>query len=133
MHLQMPHQFQGLTMSILQDEQAPLEAYLHVSQLYAAAQRHDLVEVALRRYIEREPRNPRVWVDLAASHVARGQQSEFLQALRRAVELGGEPVRDAIRKDQRFDPVRHLREYQQIVPVATQQQRPAGMSFPFQL
>lgn len=132
MHLQMPHQFQGLTMSILQDENAPLEAYLHVSQLYAAAQRHDLVEMALRRYIEREPRNPRVWVDLAAAHVARGQQAEFLQALRRAVELGGEPVRDTLRRDQRFDPVRHLREFQQIVPGATPEQRPTGISFPFQ-
>ncbi len=134
MHLQMPQQFQGLALSILRDDQVPLEAYQRLSQLFAAAQRLDLVEMALNRYIEREPRNPRVWLDLAALHVARGQQAEFGDALRRAVQLGGEPVRDAVRKDQRFDGVRHLREYQQVIPSASpQQQRPSGMSLPFQL
>lgn len=132
MHLQMWQQFQGLALSILRDDQVPVDTYLRVSQYFANAQRLDLVELAFKRYLEREPRNPRVWVDLAALHVARQKQADFVQALRRAVELGGEPVRDAVRKDQRFDSVRHLREYQQLVPAATQQQRPTGMSLPFQ-
>ncbi len=124
MHLQMPQQFQGLALNILRDDQVPPDAYLRLNEIFAGAQRHDLMEMALQRYLERAPRSPRVWVDLAAVYVQQGKEDEFAQALRQAVQLGGEPVRDAIRQDQRFDGVRQSRAYQQLIPSAAPQQRP---------
>jgi thioredoxin-like negative regulator of GroEL len=125
LQLQLPTQFQNLANSILTDEQVPLDALISLANIFANNQRIDLVEVALRRYLERNPRNPRVWLDLAATQIVR-QQAEFAQSLRRAIELGGDPVREAVRQDPRFEPVRQTREYQQLVP---SQMRATGSPF----
>ncbi len=114
--LNLQGQFQGLTMSILNDSNLPPNAYLDVAKLYADAKRLDLLAVALQRYLSREPSNPRIWVDLAACHVALQQNSEMLHAVRQAVQIGGEPVRDLIRKDRRFDPARDTPDFKALVP-----------------
>jgi hypothetical protein len=40
--------------------------------------------------------------------------------LRKAIELGGEPVRDVARKDQRFEKLRTHPEFQKLVPSSSQ-------------
>lgn len=116
LHLQYPQQFEGLVRSILSDDNVPLEAYMRLAQLAANAQRWDILELTLRRYTEREPRNPQIWMDLAAVLNVRQQTEEALKTLRHAVELGGEPLRDLIRRDPRFDSLRQHPEFRAIVP-----------------
>lgn len=114
--LNLQGQFQGLTTSILNDSNLPPNAYLEVAKLYADAKRLDLLAMALQRYLQREPSNPRIWVDLAACHVALQQNDQALNAARQAIQIGGEPVRDLIRKDRRFDAVRENAEFRALVP-----------------
>ena len=111
----MPH-FQQLTARILQDKNIPPEAYLRLAQIYARRKDYGMIAEALQAYLERAPSNSKIWVDLAAARFAAGQREPALEALRKAVEVGGEPARDAIRRDQRFDPVRNDPEFQRIVP-----------------
>jgi len=114
--LRMEGQFQGITMNILNNTNLPPNYYLNVAKMYADAKRIDLLEVALQRYLAREPANPRVWVDLAAVQVALNKQEQAYASLRHAVEIGGEAVRDVIRKDPRFDAVRNNAPFKAIVP-----------------
>ncbi len=118
--LQMPQQLQGLAINLLQNDEIPADTYLQLAQVLAQAQRTDLLEHAFNRYLQREPRNPSIWVELAALHVSRQQQEQAMHAVRRAIEVGGQPVRDALRGDERFAPLRQVREFQQLVPATTQ-------------
>ncbi|HEY5621037.1 MAG TPA: hypothetical protein VIR77_00410, partial [Pontiella sp.] len=66
--------------------------------------------------IQIAPASPSGWINLAAVQLMRNKVNEAFTSLRKAVELGGEPVRNMLRKDKRFDPVRKSREFQQIAP-----------------
>ncbi len=108
--------FQGLTMNILNDTNIPANVYLNIAKMYADMKRIDLLETALQKYLAREPSNARVWVDYAAIQVARQQNPQAIDALKKAIETGGEPVRDVVRKDRRFDALRESPEFKAIVP-----------------
>jgi tetratricopeptide (TPR) repeat protein len=125
--LNMEGQFQGLTMNILNDTNIPPDAYLAVAKMYADSKRADLLAVALEKYLAREPSNPKVWIDLAAIQVMTQKPNECMQSLRRAIELGGEPVRDVVRKDTRFNPIRETPEFKSIVPPIQQQGLPMNL------
>ena len=113
-------QFQGLTMTILNDPNIPPQVYLQVAQLYANAKRIDLLEFALQRYVERDPNNARVMVDLAAAQAMLNKTNECVQTLKRSIELGGAAVRDIIRNDPRFNNVRALPEFQRLISAQRQ-------------
>ena len=125
--LNMEGQFQGLTMNILNDTNVPPNAYLAVAKMYADAKRADLLATALEKYLAREPSNPKVWIDLAAIQAAMQKTSECMKSLKQAVDLGGEPARDILRKDARFTPVRDTPEFKSLVPPIQQQNLPMGL------
>ncbi len=108
--------FENLSMNILRQDNIPPQAILRVAELFANAQRADLLAVALERYLQKDPSNPRIYFDLAAVQAQLRRTNESVQTLRRAIELGGESVRDAARKDQRFDPVRSAPAFQALAP-----------------
>jgi hypothetical protein len=68
-----------------------------------------------------------VWIDLAAIQAAMQKPNECMQSLRRAIELGGEPVRDIIRKDTRFNPIRETPEFKSLVPPIQQMGLPMNL------
>lgn len=113
--LNLRDRFEGLVQNILGNDLPP-NVFLRVDQICAQAGRNDLRESALLRYLEKEPANPKVWVDFAAIQIANGKADEALQSLRHAIEIGGEPVRDVARRDNRFDPVRETDAFKQLVP-----------------
>ena len=125
--LNLESQFQGLTMNILNDTNIPPNAYLAIAKMYADSKRMDLLAVALEKYLAREPSNPNVWIDLAAIHAAMQKSNDSLQSLKRAIDLGGEPARDAIRKDQRFNPIRESPEFKALVPSIQPQGLPMNL------
>ena len=114
--LRLDGQFQSLTMSILNDTNLPVNYYLAVAKMFADVRRADLLAYALQRYLMREPGNPRVWLDLAAVHVAMQQKDRAIEALRRAVDLGGDSVREMVRQDGRFDPIRNEAQFRALIP-----------------
>ncbi len=112
----MDQHFQGLTATILNDTNLPPNVYLAVAQLFANGKRMDLLAAALERYLSREPSDPRVWLDLAAAKSVLGQNNEALQALKRAIELGGDGAREAARNDQRFANIKETPGFKALVP-----------------
>ena len=125
--LNMDSQFQGLTMNILNDTNIPPNAYLAVAKMYADGKRLDLLAVALEKYLAREPSNARVWVDFAAIQAAIQKSNDALRSLKQAVDLGGEPVQDIIRKDPRFESIRERPEFKALVPTVPPQDLPLNL------
>jgi hypothetical protein len=111
-------QFEQLTRQIIQTPNAPPQLYLQIAQMYASVQRFDLFAIALQKYLEKEPNNARIWIDLAAAQAMTMQTNEAFASLRKAIQLGGEPVRDIARKDKRFENLRKDKRFQEIVPTA---------------
>ena len=117
--------FDGLTMNIIGQSNLPPTIILRVAQMYADMRKFDLLVNALERYLAREPGNPQVWVNLAAAHVVLNRPNDALKALKRATDIGGEAVRDLVRKDQRFNPLRGTPEFTALIPNAA-----PGMDLP---
>jgi tetratricopeptide (TPR) repeat protein len=124
MQLQMPQQFEALTQNLMGNEQIPVEAYTSLAQIFAANNRRDLQEMVLRRYLQRDDRNARVWIELAAVQVQRNN-TDYANSLRRAIELGGAPVRKAISQDARFQPVQQDPAFRALIPQPAAQQLPS--------
>jgi hypothetical protein len=113
-------------MQLLNDTSLPPDFYLEIAKLYAEARRADLLVVALQRFVSRDPSRPTVWLDLAAVQLALQQTNPALESVRQAIAVGGEPVRDHVRKDQRFDGLRKNVEFRNLVPPA-QSLRPTAL------
>ena len=108
--------FESLTMNVIRQDNLPPDIILRVANLYAQMNRADLFTTALERYLQKEPNNASIWFELAAAQAMTQRPKEGIQSLRRAIELGGEPMRDAARKDQRFTAVREQAEFKNLVP-----------------
>lgn len=122
--------FENLTRSIIEQEHLPPQAILQVAELYAQANRGDLVAYALERYVQKEPSNPRIWFDLAGTQAQLQRNADAVRSLRRAIELGGEPIRDQARKDPRFNAIRNAPEFRALVPPQQRIDLPVNMNLP---
>lgn len=116
----MDQNFVGLTMSVLNDTNLPPNYCLMVARMYAESQKVELFAMALQRYLERDQGNFSVWADYAAALAMMQKTNESFAALRRAVDLGGEPVREFARKDPRFNSLRAHPDFNRLVPPARQ-------------
>ncbi len=120
-------QFQGLAMNILNDTNLPPSVYMAIAKICMDAKRMDMLGLALQKYLMRDPGNVRIWIDFAAVNTALQRNNEAVMAVKRAIDLGGDPVRDAIRKDPRFNSIRDVAEFKALVPPI---QAAAPMSLP---
>ncbi|MFN2350738.1 MAG: tetratricopeptide repeat protein, partial [Kiritimatiellia bacterium] len=127
--------FMDLARQMLQDDSLPPSALLRLAEMAASSPsppRLELVIQAFEKYLQREPSNARARHELACAYLARGQLEEVLRELRRAVDLGGEPMRTALRQDQRLAPLRTNQAFQRLLEPAARSgfRPPAGLVFP---
>jgi tetratricopeptide (TPR) repeat protein len=108
---------------VLNHPQADANAVLQVALQYAALTNYQRVEVALDRLTRLEPSKPEHWYDLAGLRAVLGKSQEALPALRQAVELSAQRLKqdpkalDLLAKalqDPRFESLRQLPEFKQI-------------------
>ncbi|WP_168441945.1 glycosyltransferase family 117 protein [Pontiella desulfatans] len=92
------------------------EEMMALAQFMAEKRQFQTVELALKKYTAAVPQDPNGWINLAGLQLALNKRGEMYVSLKKAIEVGGEPVRSRIRKDQRFDSVRNTKEFQQLVP-----------------
>jgi len=114
--LNLMQQFEQLTRSIMYQTNLPPQITLQLAQLCAQAKNWNLVKEALKKYLERDPKNVQVWIDLAAIQAATNQQQESLDAIRQAIRIGGVSARDRIRQDERFKGINQSAEFKKLVP-----------------
>lgn len=112
----------GLADSIANQPGVPPQALLQIAQTYSDLKRIDAVARMLQKYLQRVPGDAGQRVSLAKCYVALQQTGAAMTELKQAVQQGGEPVRDIIRRDPGFDPIRGSPSFQALVPPA-----PTGM------
>jgi len=118
--LNMEGEFQGITRSILSNSNLPPNVCMSIIQLYSQGRRWDLLEVAMKRYLELDPNNFRARIDCGFVQMLLGRQSDAIATMKKAVEIGGEAARAILRQDQRFAQLIQTPELQAIVAPAQQ-------------
>jgi tetratricopeptide (TPR) repeat protein len=112
--LNMEAPFQALTRSILSMSNLPPNVCSVVIKMYSNGRRWDLLETALKRYMEIDPSNFRAWLDFGYVQTILNKTGEAVASLKKAVELAGEEARVILRQDPRFAPLRHLPEFRSL-------------------
>jgi len=89
---------------------------MQLAQHMAQSRRLPIVELALKKYTSLKPKDPQGWSNLAALQLILNKPGEMFVSLQKAIEVGGEPARNMLRKDKRFDAIRKSKEFQKLVP-----------------
>ncbi len=113
--LGLSEQFQQLARSLLSQKGLPPQMCLRIAQLAAEDRKPDLMEAALQQYTEGVPADMRGWIDLAGIQLAVGKQEPAFASLRQAVKVGKESAIAMLRDDPRFQAIRTLPAFQQLL------------------
>jgi tetratricopeptide (TPR) repeat protein len=108
--------YQQLASRLINDPGLPPQHILALAGLFAQDQRVDALIVALEQYTRKEAGNLDVWLDLSAAYAFVRRDAEAVTAARKAIELGGDRAREAIMKDNRFQPLATNREFRALFP-----------------
>ncbi len=113
-----------LARSLVKSGSIPPDGLMAMAQFMAENHKYPIVELILKKYTAAKPNDVQGWINLAGLQLVLNKQSEMWPSLRKAVEVGGEPARELLRKDKRFDAIRKTKQFQKIVPP---KQTPASM------
>ena len=108
--------FLQMVAQMLDSPETPLESISRIAVLFLQDQRIDAYAYSLERYLEREPRNWRVWSELALAELALGRESDAVNAVKQAIEAGGDAARQAIGADPRFQRLERNAEFRKLFP-----------------
>jgi tetratricopeptide (TPR) repeat protein len=103
--LNLQNELSQLSELVLKNDKAPAQCLFQVGTLLNSVRRPDLAMNAFRRYATLAPRDPKGWVEIGWLSIVQGKSNEGYDAWRRAVELGGEPMRNQLRTESRFQPL----------------------------
>jgi tetratricopeptide (TPR) repeat protein len=109
-------QFQGLTLSLIENTNLPPAVHLAVARLCNDARRWDLLINVLQRYLKTEPNSYKNWIDLGFAQFSINKPEEGMKSLRQAVAVGGEMARTILRQDPRFTPLQNIPVFRALVP-----------------
>lgn len=116
MNLQGP--FDGLSMSILSQSNLPPSSIRQLGQMYAEVGQFHISAGVLHRFLQQYPENADIWVNLAAAYANSQKLDEAIEALRKALALGGDATRRGIQDDARFASIRDTPEFQGLASIA---------------
>lgn len=120
----MHNAYQNLATRLLSDPAMPPQYMLSLAGMFAQDQRVDALVYALEQYVKREAGNLDVWLDLAAAYAFVRRDADAVNAARQAIGLGGDQAREAILRDQRFQPLSTNRDFRALFP---RQTRPSAL------
>jgi tetratricopeptide (TPR) repeat protein len=96
-----------------------------IAQTYAKIGNLAKLEAVLQKIVTLVPDQPEPWYDLAALEAVLGKSDPALQSLHKSLDLSAQRLKsnptahdllNEARKDQHFDPLRNLPEFQKLVP-----------------
>lgn len=102
--------------NLIDNKTTPPEGLLQIAQILAQHRKISLVSQALTKYTKVKPKDPVGWINLAALQLSSNKRADTFTSLGRAIDVGGEPVRNMLRKDPRFNMIRNTKQFQQLVP-----------------
>ena len=77
----------------------PANVYLDMARMYNQGKNPDGMHRAMQRYLKRNPKDWRAWLDLATLEVRRQKRNEAAAALNSAIRYGGQEAETMIRKN----------------------------------
>ncbi len=93
----------------------PLQSYLELAKQYEEMRNITMVFEILNALTKRDPKNPGVWYNLAVIHSAMLNGEKALDALERAISIGGLPFAQQAASDGRFNNIRAFSRFQEIL------------------
>jgi tetratricopeptide (TPR) repeat protein len=109
---------------VLANPQATLPMVMSVADAYNRLNQPAKLQAALEKLTHLAPDSPEAWYDLAASHASMGQNSQALDALKKALDLNAKRVaqnpktndiRTTLTSDPRFTKLRETPEYKALL------------------
>jgi len=119
----------SLGRSLLANTNAPPQYTLRLGTLFSDVKQTDLASEALARYTAHVPQDPRGWIEIGWVHLVQGRSKEAYEAWVKAVRLGGDDARVALRDDPRFLPLwqqkdPNLKPFLDLLPPARSRNAP---------
>ena len=108
--MNMQSEMTSLSMNVLNNTNLPPACLLQLAQLFGDARRVDMQQEALRRYLARMPQDSRIWIELGWTQMLMNQAGEGFVSWQKAVSIGGDAARVALRGDKRFLPLWQQRD-----------------------
>ncbi len=104
----------------------PPQIERQLAQMLIQMRQFDMAGPVLVKYLREKPDDLKIRIELAAIQTSAGRKDKALETLQIAVEKGGEPIRNLLRKDLRFRPVWNDPEFQKLVPPPSAKRLPFG-------
>ncbi|WP_372806184.1 protein O-mannosyl-transferase family [Pontiella sp.] len=112
----MAHSGEALARQVIASNKLKPEELMALAQFMAEQHKYQTVELALKKYTAVQPKDPNGWLNLAGLQMVLNKRGEMYVSIKKAIDIGGETVRNRIRSDKRFDPVRNTEEFKKLVP-----------------
>ena len=122
--MNMQPEMSALSMNILNNSNVPPPYLLQLAQLFSDSRRIDMAQESFRRYLARMPLDSRGWIELGWTQLLMNQTGDGYASWRKAVDIGGDAARMALRSDKRFQPIWQQRELPQQFQALIQPVRP---------
>jgi tetratricopeptide (TPR) repeat protein len=106
--------FQELTRNVMSSTNLPPNVYMAIGQLCNSARQWDMMDTALRRYLQSSPSEFRAWIEVAYAKLMQNKPDDSMAALKQALRTGGEGARAIFREDPRFFALRQKPEFQKL-------------------
>ncbi|VGO21037.1 protein O-mannosyl-transferase family [Pontiella sulfatireligans] len=116
----MTAQAENLSRHMLNTKELKPEMAMQLAQFMAQHKRYAVVETALKKYTALKPKDMQGWTNLAALQLVLNKPADMWVSLKKCIDVGGEPARNMLRKDKRFNPLRNTKEFQKLVPPPAQ-------------
>ena len=110
--------FQQLATQLVMDPNLPPQNLLTLAGMFAQDNLIEALVFTLEQYTRREEGNVDVWLDLGAAYAFMRRESDAVRAARKAIELAGDPARDFIMRDPRYQALASNPEYRALFPKA---------------
>ena len=114
--LNMTARFENLVNQILSNKQVPPVVCRQLANLCAQARRPDLAIRSLDVYTQKKPNDSGAWIEFAAAQVATKRVDAAIASIEKAIEIGGNKVKNQLRGDKRFAALQQVPKYQKLVP-----------------
>jgi predicted Zn-dependent protease len=82
--------------------------FIEIAKIYAGVNQHQRYGEVLEKYLERDPGNWQIWLNLASLHLGMKQTNAAVKALGQALRVGGVEAQMEMERNPQFEPLRQL-------------------------
>jgi len=104
-----------LALNLLNSRKISKNQVLSIAQLMVQGHLYPIVEFAIKKYIQLDPKDFQGWINLAEIELFLGKKNQAFYSIDQAIQLGGNLAREQLKKNPQFDSIRNTPEFIQRV------------------